>query len=176
MQAEAVAHYLGLLEFLFERMERWEGVIEELAAELPEVAVLEREMPGIGPVLSATIAAELGPIQRFTSPKALARFTGLTPSERSSAGKARQGSITREGSEHLRWALTQAAMACLRSRSGAGLAAGNWIRAKEKRMGCKAKARVAGARKLAESIWRLFNWGELFDASKPFGGVPATAR
>ena len=43
-------------------------------------------------------------------------------------------------------------------------------------MGCKAKARAAGARKLAESIWRLFHWGETFDASKPFGGLPTSAR
>ncbi|MCP5065431.1 MAG: hypothetical protein GY946_02605 [bacterium] len=28
------------------------------------------------------------------------------------------------------------------------------------------------ARKIAESIWRLFHLGELFDASKPFGGMP----
>ncbi len=76
----------------------------------------------------------------------------------------------------MRWALTQAAMGCLRSKSGPGLAAGNWIRAKERRMGCKGKARVAGARKLAESIWRLFHWGEAFDASKPFGGMPEAAR
>ena len=111
-----------------------------------------------------------------TSAKAMARYTGLTPSDRSSAGKTRPGSITREGSEHLRWAMTQAAMACLRCRSGAGLAVRDWIRAKERRMGCKGKARVAGARKLTESIWRLFHWGECFDVARPFGGVPALAN
>jgi transposase len=176
VQVEAIGHYLGLMEYLMAGKARWEVVIEELGSKLPEVRVLEREMPGVGPALSASIAAELGPIQRFTSPKALARFTGLTPSDRSSAGKTRPGSITREGSSHLRWALTQAAMACLRSKSGPGLAAGDWIRAKQKRMGSKGKARAAGARKIAESIWRLFNWGEVFDASKPFGGMPATTR
>ena len=81
--------------------------------------------------------------------------------------------ITREGTEHLRWALTQAAMGCLRSRSGPGLAVGNWIRAKQRRMGCKAKARAAGARKLAESIWRLFHLGECFDRPSPSGDAPA---
>lgn len=176
VQAEAVECYLGLLEHLFADLERWEALIDELAEGLPAVRVLERQMPGVGRVLSAVIAAELGPVHRFHSAKAMARFTGLTPSDRSSAGHNRPGAISREGSSHLRWALTQAAMACLRSRSGAGLAAGNWIRAKERRMGCKAKARAAGARKLAESIWRLFHWGEAFDASKPFGGVPAIAN
>ena len=45
-----------------------------------------------------------------------------------------------------------------------------------RRLGCKGKARVAGARKIAESIWRLLHWGECFDAAKPFGGVPTEVR
>ena len=170
VQGQAVANYLLQLEQLSEFRKDWEERIDELAEGLPEVRVLEREMPGVGRVLSAVIAAEVGPIDRFHSPKALGRYTGLTPSDRSSAGVSRSGTITREGSEHLRWALTQAAMGCLRARSGPGRAVGDWIRAKERRMGCKGKARVAGARKLAESIWRLFRWGECFDAAKPFGG------
>ncbi len=176
VQSQAVAHYLALLEHLLCSLEEWEAVIEELAKDLPVVRTLREEMPGVGRALSAVIAAELGPIERFHSPKKMGRYTGLTPSDRSSAGRHAPGSITREGSGHLRWALTQAAMGCLRSRSGPGLAAGNWIRAKEQRMGCKGKARVAGARKLVESIWRLIHWGERFDAAKPFGGVPPEVR
>ena len=61
-------------------------------------------------------------------------------------------------------------MGCLRAKQGPALAAGNWIRAKQKRMGCKAKARVAGAHELSEQIWRLFHMGECFDAARPFGG------
>ncbi len=175
VQGQAILHYLGLLQHLLDALHGWEETITELGKDLPAVRTIEEEMPGFGPVLSAVVVAELGPIDRFTSAKAMARYTGLTPSDRSSAGKARPGSITREGSEHLRWAMTQAAMACLRCRSGAGLAVGNWIRTKERRMGCKGKARVAGARKLTESIWRLFHWGERFDMAKPFGGVPAMA-
>ena len=175
VQAAAVAHYLSLLEHLWCSLEIWELKIEDLAGGLPQIRTLEHEMPGVGKVLSAVLVAELGPIERFATPKALARYTGLTPSDRSSAGIHRSGAITREGSEHLRWALTQAAMGCLRARSGPGRAAGDWIRAKERRMGCKGKARVAGARKLAESIWRLFHWGECFEPSKPFGGLPAKA-
>ena len=172
VQVQAVSNYLDLLEHLLAAREEWEEAIEELSEDLPAVQTLEREMPGVGKALSAVLVAEFGPIERFRSPKAMGRYAGLTPTDRSSAGKHRSGAITREGSEHLRWALTQAAMGCLRARSGPGLAAGAWIRAKERRMGCKGKARVAGARKIAESIWRLFHWGERFDAAKPFGGLP----
>jgi len=176
VQARAINHHLVLLEHLQASLADWEQVVEDLAAGFPEVKTLEQEMPGVGPVLAAVLVAELGPIERFKSPKALGRFTGLTPADRSTDGKARPGSITREGAAHLRWALTQAAMGCLRSRSGPGLAVGNWIRAKQRRMNCKAKARTAGARKIGESIWRLFHLGECFDAAKPFGGIPAEAR
>ena len=176
VQGLAVAQSLTLLEHLLEARTEWEEVIEELAASFPAIRTLKDEMPGVGSLLAAVLVAELEPMERFTSAKAMGRFAGLTPSDRSSGGKNRYGKITREGSEHLRWALTQAAMACTRARSGPGLAAGNWIRAKQRRMGCKGKARVAAARKIAESIWRLIHGGECFDPAKPFGGMPATTR
>ena len=61
-------------------------------------------------------------------------------------------------------------MACLRARHGPGVAVGDWIRKKEQRMGAKGKARCAAARKLAECIWRLFDYGECFDPARAFGG------
>ncbi len=160
-----------LLQFAHfdEAVSDWDAQIERLAKELPAVRTLEREAPGVGSVLAATIAAEAWPLQRFRTPKAFARYTGLTPSDRSTGGRQIHGAITREGSSYLRWALTQAAMGCLRARRGPSVVAGDWIRAKQRRMGCKAKARAAGARKLAEQIWRLFHLGECFDAQRPFG-------
>jgi len=149
----------------------WDEEIERLADGLPAVRTLREHVPGVGIALAATIASESGPLERFRSPKAFSRYTGLTPSDRSTSGRQIHGGITREGNANLRWALTQAAMGCLRARRGAPMAAGNWIRAKEKRMGSKAKSRVAGARKLAEQIWRLFHLGECFDAQRPFGAA-----
>jgi transposase len=165
---------LGLdrIERLEADIRGWEECIEELIVRFPLAAALQQEIPGVGPVLAATITAEAGPVGRFATARAFARYTGLTPSDRSSGGKTMHGGITREGSPHLRWALTQAAVCCCRGKRGAPKAVGDWIRAKQRRMGNKAKARVAAARKLAESIWRLFHWGECFDAAKPFGGIP----
>ncbi len=148
----------------------WDEEINRICSSLPDVAVIEDEVPGIGKVLAATIAAEASDIRRFHSPKAFGCASGLTPSDRSTSGKVVHGGITREGSPHLRWALTQAAMGCLRVKSGPGRAVGNWIRAKQNRMGNKAKARAAGGRKLAEVIWRLFHYGQCFDAARAFGG------
>ena len=147
----------------------WEERIEQIAQRLPAVRAIEEHMPGAGTILASTIVAESGPIDRFHSAKAFGRYSGLTPSDRSSGGRTRHGGISREGSAYLRWALTQMTMGCTRSRRGAGLAVGDWIRKKQKRMGNKGKARCAAARKLAESIWRLFTYGECFDPAHPFG-------
>lgn len=169
-RGRALRSCLDELDYQNAAIEEWDELIQAISAELPAVQRITEEIPGLGAVLASTVVAEAGDIQRFHSAKAFACATGLTPSDLSTSGKTIHGRISREGSPHLRWALTQAAMGCLRSRSGAGLAVGNWIRAKEKRMGIKAKARAAGGRKLAETIWRLFHHGECFDPARPFGG------
>lgn len=173
-RGRALRSCLEELDFQEQAISEWEEVIDEVAAGLPEVEIIEKEMPGFGKILASVVVAECGDITRFRSAKAFGKHSGLTPSDHSTSGRTIHGGISREGSSHLRWALTQAAMACLRARSGPGLAAGNWIRAKDKRMGIKAKARAAGARKLAEAIWRLFCHGECFDPAKPFGARAMT--
>ncbi|MEM7449785.1 MAG: IS110 family transposase [Myxococcota bacterium] len=174
-RGRALRRCLDELEYQNEAIEEWDEVIQTIAPELPDIKRIADEIPGLGTVLASTVVAEAGDIRRFHSAKAFGCATGLTPSDRSTSGKTVHGAISREGSPHLRWALTQGAMGCLRSKSGAGLAAGNWIRAKQKRMGIKAKARAAGGRKLAEAIWRLFHYGECFDPARPFGGRSASA-
>ncbi len=151
-------------------LEEWEQRIATLVESLPAVSVLRHRIPGLGSVLAATVYAESGPVERFASAKTYAAFTGLAPSCRISAGRAAPHTISREGNPYLRWALTQAVLACTRARHGAARAVGDWVRARERRMGAKGKARCAAARKLAESIWRLFDQPATFDAARPFGG------
>lgn len=148
---------------------RWEAEMDRISGALPEARVLRQEIPGVGAILATTILAETGDPRRFRSQKALGRFTGYTPAERSTGGEQIHGAITREGSPYLRWALAQAVVHCLRTKRGPGAAIGEWTRARGRRLGM-AKARVAAARKLAEAIWRLFKLGEAFDPARPFGG------
>lgn len=172
----AIEHALEHIDELTARIRTWEATIQELVSGWDEVAVLEAEMPGIRTTLAAVIVAESGPLTRFATPKAYGRYAGLTPSERSSAGKTRFGKISKEGNAQLRWALTQATAACLRTRHGVGVSVRNWIRARERRLGSCKKALVAAARKLAEAIWRLFALGECFDLERMFGRVPPQVR
>jgi transposase len=65
-------------------------------------------LPGIGPVLAAVIAAEIGDISRFPGPGQLCSWVGLTPRHRESGTKVMRGHLTKQGSRLLRWALIEA--------------------------------------------------------------------
>lgn len=120
------------------------------------------KIPGIGPVLAATILAECAGIERFKSAREFAAFTGLTPRVRSSAGKAKLGAITRNGSPHLRWALGQAAMVSLRCKTPTRITA--FYRRKRAKGKPGAVAICAAAHKLARAVWVVLARGEEFSA------------
>jgi len=172
MRQASIEEDLSLIEAHDARVAVWEGRIEEMVDDMPDVLAIREAIPGMGTILAATVVAETGPVVRFRSPKALARYAGLTPAERTSGGKQRLGAITKEGSAQLRWALCQAVICAKRCRSGPGLHLAHWVDRCQRRLGSKKKGQVAGARKLAEAIWRLRTMGEVFDFRKPFGPLP----
>jgi transposase len=106
-------------------------------------------IPGLGPVLSLMVRAEIGALERFPTPGHLASYAGLVPSVDASARRIRYGRITRRGSPWLRWALVEAAMHGTRRRDRIG----RWGRGLAVRKGAL-KARVALARTLCEDIFR----------------------
>jgi transposase len=67
-----------------------------------------RQLPGIGPVLGAVIAAEIGNITRFRNPGQLASGAGLTPRHYESDTRVIRGRVSKQGSRMLRWALVEA--------------------------------------------------------------------
>jgi transposase len=66
-----------------------------------------------------TIAAELGNISRFNTPRQLMGYSGVVPSEDSSGQRTRRGSITKSGNAHLRRIAIEAAWS-YRLRPGVG--------------------------------------------------------
>jgi transposase len=173
-RGEKLARGLVTYRHFTRERDAWRERLDALASGLgQDVRTLRCEIPGLGTTLAATILAEAGPLARFRSAKAFARFTGLTPTDRSTGGRTIHGAMSREGSPTLRWALVEAVTHCRRGSRGAHGAVRRWVDAHARRIG-KGKARVAAARKLAQSIWRLFALGECFDAAKAFGGaIPA---
>ena len=67
------------------------------------------QLPGVGRYTAMLIIAEVGDVARFPTARHLRAWAGLTPTVRSSDGKARLGHISHQGSPALRWALTEAA-------------------------------------------------------------------
>jgi transposase len=127
-----------------------EAEVEQLVKEREDYRRL-RVIPGIGPVIAATILAESAGIERFKTARQYGAFAGLTPNVRSSAGKAKLGHITRNGPPQLRWALGQAAMVGLCSKTPTRIKA--FYQRKKKRGKPGSVAVCAAAHKLARAIW-----------------------
>ncbi len=53
------------------------------------------------------IWAEIADIHRFKDPEHLCSYSGLTPTVSQSASTVHYGAISKEGSKHLRWILTE---------------------------------------------------------------------
>lgn len=94
--------------------------LQRLEAELLERAPAWRLYPvvqalqalrGVQWLVAITVVAELGDLTRFDSPRQLAAFVGLIPSEYSSGQVRRQGGITKAGNGRARRALIEGAWA-----------------------------------------------------------------
>jgi hypothetical protein len=78
------------------------------AALLSEPALVALVALAVGVVAERVLnIAEIGDIDRFPTARDLCSWAGLTPTVRSSDGKARLGHISRQGSPALRWALVE---------------------------------------------------------------------
>ena len=64
---------------------------------------------GVSLIVAATVAAEIGDMNRFANPKQLMAYLGLIPSEHSSGKTVRRGPITKTGNSHVRRVLIEAA-------------------------------------------------------------------
>lgn len=115
-------------------------------------------VPGIGKVGALTLIAEIGDVSDFSSAEKLASWVGVVPTVAQSAGKLHTGSITKRGSAHVRWILTEIAHATARSRMN-GLK--TFFARKKKALGT-GKAIIALARKIISLVWHLLSNDELY--------------
>jgi transposase len=103
--------YVLVLEQVEERLKAIDGQIVEVAQSerYSEQVGWLRCLRGIDTVTAMTLLAELHDFRRFTSPRELMSFLGLTPSEHTSSSRVRRGSITKAGNTHVRRTLVEAA-------------------------------------------------------------------
>lgn len=77
-------------------------------------AVRLMTIPGIGPIVGATVLASIGDISRFSAPEKLSCYFGLTPKIRQSGDHpARHGRISKQGNTHARKMLVEAAWSAM---------------------------------------------------------------
>lgn len=112
-------------------------------------AVLQ-SAPGVGPIVAATVLAEIGDFLRFPDAKAIGRYAGLTPRVFASGGKERHGHISKTGPRDLRWVLQQAAWVAIRCDDRIKK---RWL--KIARGSGKKAAAVALARQLLVALWQM---------------------
>jgi len=94
-----------------ERIARFNTQIREVLPswELAPVVNALQAMRGVALLVAVTVVAELGDLKRFDNPRQLMSYLGLVPSEHSSGGTRRTGSITKAGNGHVRKVLIEAA-------------------------------------------------------------------
>jgi transposase len=137
------------------------GVIATHTRE-PQQQVL-RSVPGIGPILSLTIALETGDITRFASVGDYASYCRLVKSERVSNGKKKGQGNRKCGNRYLSWAWIEAANYALRFCPEAR----RWYDRKVSKRH-KIIALKAVAHKLARAGYHLMREGGAFDAKRAF--------
>ena len=155
---------IELIDDLEEQIAQINRRLKEGHAEHPYVPLL-LTVPGIGWVLAFTIAAEIGEIERFSSPEKLAGYTGLCPRVNQSGEKDRRGPLTKHGPTYLRWALLEATMHALRHP-----AYSERYQRTKRRLGKQRAAKVAQvdiARRLAHAIWHMLSHKERFAPEAP---------
>ena len=162
--ASDIAACLELIDHLNTQIAGLEADLRREGADHPYVPLL-LTVPGISWILAYTIAAEIGDIARFETPKKLAGYSGLCPRVYQSGDSDRRGRLTKNGPKHLRWALVEAAVHAARHPVYVDHYQTTKIRLGRQR-GAKV-ARVEIARKLTEAIWHMLTKGEPFAPAGP---------
>jgi transposase len=122
-----VSQLLAHLDYIDETIatvsERIEEVIAPFAEELARLDTIHGVAQRTAEVLIAELGVDMG---QFPSDRHLASWAGLCPGNNESAGKHKSGK-TRRGNRWLRTALTEAALAAIRTSNSAFAARYRWI-------------------------------------------------
>lgn len=128
---------------------------------LKKLVRLMMSVPGVGFITAAIIVAEVGKFTRFSDAKKLVGWAGLAPQVSESAGKQKDGKITKRGSPYLRRALHEVANVITRSKRPKELY--EFYKRVSGRSG-QYKAKTALARKILAIIYHLVVQNEHFES------------
>lgn len=149
----------ALPEWLRPILARWQGHAVALQKQIdeltPRLAALSAGLlvpKGLGALTAALLDSEILDWSRFTNRRQPGSYSGLCPSEDSSAERRRQGAVTKHGNPRVRHLLVEAAWRMLSWQPDYKplqmVRAANGARARK-------RAIVAVARRLAVDLWRI---------------------
>jgi transposase len=150
--ASTVQASLALIDQLDEQIDECERELRRLGANHCYVPLLTT-IPGIAWILGYTIAAEIGDITRFPTPRKLIGYTGLTPRVEQSGERDRRGPLRKNGPNYLRWALIEAAHTAGRTPHYRPIV--DRMRARHGRTRGSKIAAIEIGRRLTEAIWHM---------------------
>ena len=161
---DACQHLLEAIAPIYERIALLDKQLKNLASKDEQVQLL-MTAPGVGPIVALRFKSTLDDVGRFSNPKAIGAYLGLTPKQYASGETVIQGRISKCGSKRMRRTLVEAATVLL-SRTK------RWSRLKA--WGMKIclkkgfrKAVVAVARKLGIILYKMLVNGEEFVYGTP---------
>jgi transposase len=154
---------LEMLDELDSRIAGLDRAVQQ-AAEKDRVAELLQTHPGVGPITALAYAVTLGEIERFAHSRQVVSYLGLNPSEHSSGGRQKTGSISKQGNTMVRSLLVEAGQSAARLDTELKRA---YQRLKHKKHSAVAKVMVA--RKLAVRLYWMWKSEQPYAATRMQG-------
>jgi transposase len=150
-QWQVIEIFLADLRHADQQRQHWHSLIAQEVLAEPQLLALAR-LCGVREIIAFALAAFIGDIKRFASPKKLVKYVGLNPAFDDSGRSQWSGGIGGHGHKVLRSLLMEGAQAILRS-SKTALA--RWGRKLLAAKGSINLAVAAIARKLTVAVWYL---------------------
>lgn len=149
------------IEMLNARVEKLDTKIVA-AVKADEIARRLTSIPGVGPIIAATVRATIQDPAVLKTGRDLAAWIGITPRANSSGGKERLGRISKQGNKQLRTLLIVGATSILKQ-ARRGVKLSSWIISLMARRPYKVAA-VALANKIARTIWAILVKGGIYQS------------
>lgn len=158
--------YLDQIDSIQKNIDELESEIRKRIAPLRKDMAIVMSVPGIGFISAVVILAEIGNYNDFNKAEQLAAWCGLVPSVYQSADKIYMGSITKQGSGHIRRILVEVAHVVARTKGRSKLKS-FFLRIKAKK-GTNIAA-VALARKVLCVLHHLLTVQEMYQEEEKDG-------
>jgi transposase len=161
----SIEEALAVIELLDTRIAPLEQELAPIARASRDVQLLVT-IPGVGDLLGLTLAAEIGDVSRFPSPRKLVGYAGMAPGVRQSGDRTKTGlPLSKAGSRTLRWAAVEAAQHAWRTSNP-------WhqLYTDLTDRSSTNDAKSAVARKVLTAAWHMLSRQQPFKPSRPRGG------